>query len=100
MSWVRIFVFSGVIYGGVVHGSGFESLIHFILHGSIQQLHCILSSELHLLYGSPISRWFIFSMDPFMDMRGYRDPYSRYTILIQTSYIQPFSPPVDQQGCQ
>jgi hypothetical protein len=26
MSWVRIFVFSGVINGGVVHGRGFQSL--------------------------------------------------------------------------
>jgi hypothetical protein len=80
-SWVRIFDILGV-NGGVVHGRGFESLtfwgqwwrsawvqifnpkcsiIHSILHGSIQQLHCI----------QPISRLFISCMDPFMDMRGY-----------------------------
>jgi hypothetical protein len=26
--WVQIFVFSGTIIGGVMHGLGFESLIH------------------------------------------------------------------------
>jgi hypothetical protein len=82
------------VNGGVVYGPGFESLtfwgqwwcsawtwvrifnlkcsiIHSILHGSIQQLHCIQPHQNSISYGSPISRWFISSMDPFMDMRGY-----------------------------
>jgi hypothetical protein len=58
-----------------VHDRGFESLIQ-----SVQSYtpyftdpysnYCIQLSELHLLDGSPISRWFISSMDPFMDYEG------------------------------
>jgi hypothetical protein len=93
-SWVRIFDFLGV-NGGVVHGPGFESdfvgvnvgevhvvgsnlCLSGVINGGAVHVHVVGSNlclsgvinggAVHFLYGSPISRWFISSMDPFMEL--------------------------------
>jgi hypothetical protein len=56
-----------------VHGRGFESLIQSVQSSTpyFTDPYTVSSqSELHLLYGSPISRWFISSMDPFYGYEG------------------------------